>query len=111
MAAEGPDWLPGPGLLTDDEVSCLISVAVLRLGVTEVRFTGDPLLRRGLTGLVAAAAALDPRPEISLTTNGIGLARRWTPGRGRAGPAERVPRHPVPRDLKELARYAREDGS
>ena len=47
-----------------------------RLGVTEVRFTGgEPLLRRGLPGLVAAAAALDPRPEISLTTNGIGLAR------------------------------------
>jgi molybdenum cofactor biosynthesis enzyme MoaA len=31
---------------------------------------------------MAAAAALDPRPEISLTTNGIGLARlagRWPP--------------------------------
>jgi cyclic pyranopterin phosphate synthase len=76
MPAEGLDWLPGPALLTDDEVSRLIAVAVLRLGVTEVRFTGgEPLLRRGLTGLVAAAAALDPRPEISLTTNGIGLAR------------------------------------
>ena len=76
MPAEGLDWLPGPGLLTDDEVSRLISVAVLRLGVTEVRFTGrEPLLRPGLTGLVAAAAAPDPRPEISLTTNGIGLAR------------------------------------
>ena len=75
-APEGLDWLPGPALLTDGEVSRLISVAVLRLGVTEVRFTGgEPLLRRGLTGLVAAAAALDPRPEISLTTNGIGLAR------------------------------------
>jgi cyclic pyranopterin phosphate synthase len=76
MPAEGLDWLPGPALLTDGEVSRLISVAVERLGVTEVRFTGgEPLLRRGLTGLVAAAAALDPRPEISLTTNGIGLAR------------------------------------
>ena len=76
MPAEGLDWLPGPALLTDGEVSRLISVAVVRLGVTEVRFTGgEPLLRRGLTSLVAAAAALDPRPEISLTTNGIGLAR------------------------------------
>ena len=76
MPAEGLDWLPGPALLTDDEVSRLIAIAVLRLRVTEVRFTGgEPLLRRGLTGLVAAAAALDPRPEISLTTNGIGLAR------------------------------------
>ena len=76
MPAEGLDWLPRPALLTDDEVTRLISVAVQRLGITEVRFTGgEPLLRRGLPALVAATAALDPRPEISLTTNGIGLAR------------------------------------
>jgi cyclic pyranopterin phosphate synthase len=76
MPAEGLDWLPGPALLTDDEVSRLIAVAVRRLGVTEVRFTGgEPLLRRGLPGLIAAAAALRPRPEVSLTTNGIGLIR------------------------------------
>jgi cyclic pyranopterin phosphate synthase len=49
---------------------------VERLGITEVRFTGgEPLLRRGLAGIVAATAALTPRPEISMTTNGIGLAR------------------------------------
>ena len=76
MPAEGLDWLPSPALLTDDELARLIAIAVQRLGITEVRFTGgEPLLRRGLPGLVAAAAALCPRPEISLTTNGIGLAR------------------------------------
>jgi GTP 3',8-cyclase len=76
MPAEGLDWLPNPALLTDDEVTRLIAIAVQRLGVTEVRFTGgEPLLRRGLPGLVARAALLEPRPEISLTTNGIGLAR------------------------------------
>jgi cyclic pyranopterin phosphate synthase len=76
MPAEGLDWLPGPALLTDDEVARLISVAVRRLGITEVRFTGgEPLIRRGLPAIIAATAALDPRPEISLTTNGIGLAR------------------------------------
>jgi cyclic pyranopterin phosphate synthase len=76
MPADGLDWLPGPTLLTDGEVTRLISVAVRQLGITEVRFTGgEPLLRRGLPSLVAATAALDPRPEISLTTNGIGLAR------------------------------------
>ena len=36
---------------------------------------GEPLLRRGLAGIVARLAALRPRPEISLTTNAIGLAR------------------------------------
>ena len=75
MPADGLDWLPGPALLTDDEVSRLISVAVRRLGITEVRFTGgEPLIRRGLAAIIARTAALEPRPEISLTTNGIGLA-------------------------------------
>jgi cyclic pyranopterin phosphate synthase len=60
----------------DGEMARLVAIAVQRLGITEVRFTGgEPLLRRGLAGLIAAAAALRPRPEISLTTNGIGLAR------------------------------------
>jgi GTP 3',8-cyclase len=76
MPAEGLDWLPGPDQLTDDELVRLLGIAVQRLGITEVRFTGgEPLLRRGLVGIVAATARLRPRPEISLTTNGIGLAR------------------------------------
>jgi GTP 3',8-cyclase len=61
MPAEGQDWLPGPALLTDDEVSRLISVAVQRLDVTVVRFTGgEPLLPRGLPGLVAALGGFEP---------------------------------------------------
>ena len=76
MPAEGLDWLPKPELLTDDELVRLIGLAVARLGITEVRFTGgEPLLRRGLPGIVERVAALEPRPEISLTTNGIGLDR------------------------------------
>ncbi len=76
MPAEGLPWLAGPQLLSDDEVIRLIRVAVRRLGVTEVRFTGgEPLIRPGLVGIVAAVAALDPRPRLSLTTNGIGLER------------------------------------
>jgi GTP 3',8-cyclase len=76
MPPEGLDWLPGPELLTDDELARLIGIAVRRLGVTEVRFTGgEPLLRRGVVGIVARTASLYPRPEISMTTNGIGLAR------------------------------------
>ncbi|MGH3255165.1 MAG: GTP 3',8-cyclase MoaA [Streptosporangiaceae bacterium] len=76
MPPEGLDWLPSPELLTDDEFVRLIGVAVGLLGVREVRFTGgEPLLRRGLVGIVARTAELRPRPEISLTTNAIGLAR------------------------------------
>ena len=76
MPAEGLDWLPSPELLTDDEVVRLVRIGVERLGITEVRFTGgEPLLRRGLPGIVARTAELRPRPEISVTTNGIGLER------------------------------------
>jgi GTP 3',8-cyclase len=75
MPAEGLDWLPSADTLTDDEIVRLVGVAV-GLGVTEVRFTGgEPLVRRGLVGIVERVAALTPRPRLSLTTNGIGLAR------------------------------------
>ena len=77
MPPEGLDWLPSADVLTGAEVSRLIRIGVTRLGIREVRFTGgEPLLRRDLVDIVSAAAALEPRPEISLTTNGIGLDRR-----------------------------------
>jgi cyclic pyranopterin phosphate synthase len=77
MPAEGLDWLPGEQLLRPDELARLLQIAVSRLGITSVRFTGgEPLLARHLEEVVAAAAGLRPRPEISLTTNGVGLARR-----------------------------------
>ena len=76
MPPEGLDWLPKTDQLTDDEVVRLVRIGVERLGIREVRFTGgEPLLRRGLAGIVARTAALRPRPEISLTTNAIGLER------------------------------------
>ena len=78
MPAEGLTWLPSSQILTDDEVVRLVSVAVKLLGISEVRFTGgEPLLRRGLEDIVEATAALRTsagnKPEISLTTNGVGL--------------------------------------
>ncbi|MCU7822279.1 GTP 3',8-cyclase MoaA [Kitasatospora sp. DSM 101779] len=76
MPEEGLQWLAKPSLLTDEEIVRLVGIAVRDLGVREVRFTGgEPLLRPGLVGIVAACAELEPRPELSLTTNGIGLAR------------------------------------
>jgi cyclic pyranopterin phosphate synthase len=76
MPEEGLAWLPQPEQLTDDEVARLVSIAVTRLGVTDVRFTGgEPLIRRGLAGIIAATTGLAPRPRVSITTNGIGLAR------------------------------------
>ena len=89
MPPEGLDWLPTTDQLTDDEVVRLVRIGVERLGIREVRFTGgEPLLRRGLAGIVARTAALRPRPEISLTTNAIGLER--TAGTLRAAGLDRV---------------------
>jgi cyclic pyranopterin phosphate synthase len=89
MPAEGLPWLPKPDLLTDDEVVRLVRIAVHRLGVTEVRFTGgEPLIRPGLPDILADVARLDPRPTLSLTTNGIGLDR--LAGRLRAAGLDRV---------------------
>ncbi|MFD8912859.1 GTP 3',8-cyclase MoaA [Streptomyces sp. NPDC059575] len=76
MPAEGLDWLPKNELLSDDEIVRLVGIATGRLGIREVRLTGgEPLVRRGLPALIARLAALDPAPELSITTNGIGLAR------------------------------------
>jgi GTP 3',8-cyclase len=81
MPPEGLDWLPGEQVLNDAEVIRLITIAVQRLGVEEVRFTGgEPLLRRGLEKIVEATGQLRTAagvaPVTALTTNGIGLAKR-----------------------------------
>ncbi|MEO6957054.1 MAG: GTP 3',8-cyclase MoaA [Antricoccus sp.] len=76
MPAEGLPWLPKEEVLTDDEIVRLIHIAVERLGVRELRFTGgEPLLRAGLVNIVAQAAQCEPRPDMSLTTNALGLAK------------------------------------
>jgi GTP 3',8-cyclase len=77
MPADGLDWMPGDQLLSAAELTRLLRIAVTRLGITSVRFTGgEPLVVKNLEDIVAATASLRPRPEITLTTNGIGLAKR-----------------------------------
>jgi len=103
MPAEGLDWLPGDQLLSTAELARLLRIAVVGLGVTSVRFTGgEPLLARHLEDVVAVAAALQPRPEIALTTNGIGLVRRAA--RLKAAGLDRVN---VSLDTVDAARFAR----
>jgi cyclic pyranopterin phosphate synthase len=76
MPAEGLPWLTRAEVLTDDEIVRLVRIAVEQLGIREVRLTGgEPLIRPGLPGLIARLAALEPRPRLSLTTNGVALAR------------------------------------
>ncbi|WP_313672981.1 GTP 3',8-cyclase MoaA [Mycolicibacterium sp.] len=77
MPAQGLDWLPADDLLSFEETTRLLRLAVTRLGIRRIRFTGgEPLLYRRLDDVIAEAARLQPRPEIALTTNGVGLAQR-----------------------------------
>jgi len=81
MPPEGLDWMADEKILSDDEIIRLITVAVERLGVEEVRFTGgEPLLRKGLEKILAATTALRTHagavPQTAVTTNGLGLERR-----------------------------------
>lgn len=77
MPAEGLDWIPTPAVLDDEEMLRVIRIAVDLLGIDHVRFTGgEPLLRPGLEDIIAATAQLENRPELALTTNGLGLDKR-----------------------------------
>ena len=79
MPAEGLPWLAKPEMLTDDELVRLVRIFV-GLGVEQIRLTGgEPLLRRSLVDVVRRVAALQPRPRIAMTTNGIGLDRLAAP--------------------------------
>jgi GTP 3',8-cyclase len=80
MPAEGLDWLPNDKILTNDEIVRLVGIAVTHLGVDEVRFTGgEPLVRRGVVDIIERCAQLTPRPDLSVTTNALGLARLAQP--------------------------------
>lgn len=68
-------WLPTETLLTATELIKVIEIAVSQ-GVSEVRLTGgEPLLRPDIVEIVSRINALDSAPELSMTTNGVALAK------------------------------------
>lgn len=108
MPAGGVPWLPREDLLTLEEIRRLMRIAVERLGVERIRLTGgEPLTRPDLEDIVAAAANLrssrtGAKPDIGLTTNGLGLATRAAL-LGRAG----LDRVNVSIDTLDASGYAR----
>ena len=77
MPAEGLDWMPDAQKLDHIELMRLMRIAVEQLGVTDIRLTGgEPMLRPGLEDMVSEIVGLEPKPRLSMTTNGIGLAKR-----------------------------------
>ncbi len=69
-----PEWLPREDVLTFPEIARVAAVA-RRLGVGALRLTGgEPLTRAGVPDLVRMLRPLRFY-DLSLTTNGLGLAR------------------------------------
>ncbi|WP_342481895.1 GTP 3',8-cyclase MoaA [Paenibacillus sp. FSL L8-0340] len=72
-------FLPTSELLTFEEIHRLTRLFV-SLGVSKIRLTGgEPLMRRGLPGLVAKIGSLDGVEDIGLTTNGVLLGQQAEP--------------------------------
>jgi cyclic pyranopterin phosphate synthase len=71
---EEPDWFARSEILTYEEVHRLVCIAMAH-GVRKVRLTGgEPLVRRDLPRLVRVLADEPALEDLSLTTNGLGLA-------------------------------------
>lgn len=84
MPEEGVTLLPRAGILSFEEIVDLVREGVA-LGIDKIRLTGgEPLLRRNVTELVAALAAIRGVTDLAMTTNGCRLADLAVPLR-RAG--------------------------
>ncbi|HEY5135320.1 MAG TPA: GTP 3',8-cyclase MoaA [Candidatus Nanopelagicales bacterium] len=73
MPNDFADWLPGPELLSTDELMLVLEIAT-SLGIDGVRLTGgEPLLRADVVDVVRRINELPTPPRISVTTNGLKL--------------------------------------
>lgn len=72
-------WLPSKDLLSTDELIEIIEVAVSQ-GIDEIRLTGgEPMLRPDIVEIVARISSIKNAPKLSLTTNGLVLAKLAKP--------------------------------
>jgi cyclic pyranopterin phosphate synthase len=72
-------WLPSADLLTTDELITIIEVAVSQ-GIDEIRLTGgEPMLRPDIVEIVSRISSIDNAPKLSMTTNGLALAKLAKP--------------------------------
>ncbi|HEX5043463.1 MAG TPA: GTP 3',8-cyclase MoaA [Candidatus Polarisedimenticolaceae bacterium] len=75
---EDPVWFPRARMLTFEEILRVVAV-LAAAGVRKVRLTGgEPLVRRDLPVLIRMLAEVPGVEDLSLTTNGVLLARHAT---------------------------------
>lgn len=71
MPEEGIKLLEHKDILTFDEITEIVKVAV-KLGIIKVRLTGgEPLVRKGIVSLVSMLSSIEGINDLSLTTNGV----------------------------------------
>jgi len=76
LPASGVEWIAREEILRVEEIAEVVRVGVA-LGLTRVRLTGgEPLVREGVVELVRLLSAIPQLEDLSLTTNGVLLARR-----------------------------------
>jgi cyclic pyranopterin phosphate synthase len=74
MPAEGVKLIRHEDILTYDEITEFTRVAVAA-GINKVRVTGgEPLVRKGVTNLIAMLSAIEGITDLSMSTNGVLLA-------------------------------------
>lgn len=77
MPEEGLPAIATENLLTPEEIARVVGVAVHRLGVEEVRFTGgEPLMRADLAEILQLCSRSAPGVPLAMTTNAVGLEHR-----------------------------------
>ncbi|MFP5367445.1 MAG: GTP 3',8-cyclase MoaA [Actinomycetes bacterium] len=77
MPAEGLEWLAKQAVMSAEEIVRIVRIGVEQLGVRELRLTGgEPLVRHDLVDIIAALRRNHPALPISMTSNGVGLAKK-----------------------------------
>ena len=101
MPSEGISLLRHDDVLRFEEI-VEVARAAVDIGVRKIRLTGgEPLVRRGIEGLVAQLAAIEGVAEMAMTTNGL-LLTKFAPLLAEAG----LHRVNVSLDAIDAERYA-----
>src|SRR5450759_5383306 len=75
MPEEGVPWMPHSNILSYEEIHTIVKAAA-EMGITRVRLTGgEPLVRAGIVDFVKMLSGIKELEDISMTTNGIFLAK------------------------------------